>query len=447
MGLYASLTNTRAKNEPPETNGPPILGDTIPFVRDQLAFQDKVANKYGGVVKVKVLGVGEYCLVSHPDLASEILVDNRSGFGKTSDFHLTFGDSILTNEGKRWKRQRSELDEFFFPERIRTYTDEMAKLTNERTNQWKDGEEIALKSEMKKLTQDIIFSTLFAYDLDANGGDEIRQAAEDLNLWFKSTTYALPRWLPSPNRKRFHQAHSTLKSTAKSMLESRAENSNGGDDLLSTLVASRSSSDGGLTDEEIIDQIITLTFAGHDTTSFTIAAALHQLGYRSNVQKKLHQELDEVLGNQLPSLTDIRNLEYTECVLNETLRRFPSVYTLPRVTTEDVQLGGFDLPKGTRIHLSVWRVHRDERFWDQPNDWWPERWEEISPQEKQSAFIPFGAGPRVCIGQRFARLEATLALATICQEYRLETDEELQYTPDMTMQAADSATITVHKRH
>lgn len=431
---------------PPSPSGLPVLGHTVDVMRDQLGFYDEAASEHGDVITLDILGIDDYCLVAHPDHFERILATERDSFAKTEDFEVAFGDSVLTNEGERWKRQRENLDEFFYPQRIRSYADEMVTFTERRIGRWEEGTTVSLRHELKQLTLENLFGTLFDRPLEIGSNQHLRAAADDLNLWFKSTSYALPRWVPTPARRRFREAIDVLESEAEAMLDERKREGGDGDDLLSTLVRLRAENDAALSDDEIVDQIVTLIFAGHDTTAFLLVAALHQLSSTPSVRERFHEELDDVLGDRTPELGDVGELTVTRNIINETLRRYPSLFTIPRKTTRAVDLGEYRVPADTRVHLSVWRVHRDERFWDDPHRWHPARWQEMSPRDKGYAFIPFGAGPRACLGRRFARLEATLVLATIGQRYELEPERPLELTAEMTTQPAHRVPARVQTR-
>lgn len=432
--------------EAPSHPGLPVLGNTVEMIRDQLGMHETIVAEHGDVVWVDILGVGEYCIVAHPDIFEQILVTDRDTFAKTEDFRIAFGESVLTTEGERWQAQRGALDEFFYPERIRSYADDMVRLTARRIDRWQAGETISLRQEMKALTLENLFGALFDRDLAIDGDERIRQAAGDLNLWFKSTTYAMPRWLPTPARRQFREAVDTLESVAHSLLAERRREGAEGDDLLSTLVRLREGDETAMSDDEIADQIVTMVFAGHDTTAMALIAALYELSTHPEVRDRFHAELDAVVGDDQPTLADVGDLTLTENIIDETLRLYPSVFTLPRKTTEATTLDGYDVPADTRIHMSTWRVHRDPRFWDDPTTWKPARWEGTTPRDQGYAFIPFGAGPRTCIGRRFARLEAKLVLATIGQQFRLEPQRALELEPEMTLQPSHDMPTRVRRR-
>lgn len=433
-------------NAPPSHPGLPFVGNTLSIMRDQLGFHEDAVDRSGDLFRANILGVGEYCIAAHPDYFERILISDRDAFAKTDDYQIAFGEGVLTTEGERWKNQRDDLEEFFYPGKIRSYADEMVERTSQRLDRWADGQRMHLYKELKQLALDVIFATVFDRPLAIDGDERLRTAADRLNLFFKSTSYALPRWVPTPARRQFQAAVDTLESEAKTLLAEQKRSETAGNGLLSTLVTLRETGATTMSDDEIVDQVVTLTFAGHDTTALVMTAALHQLGNHPSVRERFHAELSDVLGGDAPTADDVEELTVTRNIVNETLRMYPSVFLIPRKTTRRVELGGYELDSGTRIHLSFWSVHRDDRFWTDPDVWRPARWQETSPREKGHAFVPFGAGRRACIGRRFARLEATLVLATIAQQFLIDPAGPLQLEPEATLSVADDAPVRVHTR-
>jgi len=422
-------------------SGYPLVGNTIEWARDPFAFIDRVVDEIGDVAQFETIG-GDVCLLAHPEYAERMLVSDREAFGKTSDFTAAFGDGLLAAEGDQWARLRSALDEFFYPDRIRSYTDTMVELTQRRIDRWEDGETYSLADEMKELALENIFATLFDTRLGIDENTDIRTAANELNGWFTPTSWALPDNIPTPARYRFRRAVERLQSKAESLLSAAdTENST---DMLSALASMQETAD--LSDDEILSQVQTFIFAGHDTTGLALTYALHLLSTHAAVRDQFYTELDTVLGSSQPTLSTVGDLEVVERVLQEALRLYPSIHTIPRVTTTDVTMGGYRIPAGTETHLSVWRLGRDDRFWETPTEFRPARWAETTPQSEGYAYIPFGAGPRQCIGRRFALLEAKIVLATIGQQYRLEPQSELSVEPQMTTQPADDVPVTVRPR-
>lgn len=434
-----------ATSQPPAVSGLPIVGQTVRFVRDSLGMSEEIRSEYGPVARVSLLGVGEFYHLAHPEALEQALVTQREAFGKSEDFRIAFGENLLSTEGDQWRRQRDALEEFFYPARIREYADRIVDATLRRLDRWRDGERRSLHEELSGAALDNFFAALFDRRLDPDGDQRLRRAAADINRWFKTSSFALPRWVPTPARRRFRAAIETVEDETRRMLAERKREGTG-DDLLSTLVELQEREDAGLTDDEIVDQVVGLVFAGHDTTALAMTYALHQLGTHDDVRDRFHAELDDVLGGDRPTFSDLGSLPVTERIVNETLRLYPPVHTIPRRTTRHVTVHGHDLDPDTRAHLSVWAVHRDGTFWDDPAQWRPSRWHDTSPRDAGFAFVPFGAGPRVCIGRRFALLEAKLVLALVGQRFELAPDRPLAFDPMTTTQPAHGVPARIRER-
>lgn len=437
--------------QPPSPDGPPVVGQTLRFARDPLGLIEETVSDVGYASRFRVLGVGDLYNLAHPDNFEQVLVTDRDAFAKSPGFRVAFGENVLSSEGEQWERQRDALEEFFYPARIREYTDRMVDLTARRLERWPNGATMSLHEEMSATALDNFFGTVFDRPLDPDGDETLRRAANDINLWFKPTSFALPRWVPTPARRRFREAVDTVETEAHRLLDERKReveraDAAAGDDLLSTLVALRADDETALSDEEIVDQVLGLIFAGHDTTALAMTYTLHQLGSHDDVRERFRAELEEVLGGDRPTLSDLGELDVTERALTETLRLYPPIHTIPRTTTRRVEVGGYDLEPDTRTHLSVWAVHRDEAFWDDPREWRPERWRDTSPRGKGYAYVPFGAGPRVCLGRRFALLEAKLVLAMVGQRFALAPQRSLAFEPMSTTQPAHGVPVGVTRR-
>ncbi|GAB3034264.1 cytochrome P450 [Natronobiforma cellulositropha] len=428
----------------PSPSGHPVLGHTLHYARDAFGLVDRAIDTVGDVARMEVLGVGDIYVLAHPEYAEQVLSSEVDAFRKNESFEVAFGESIIAAEGAQWENQRDLMQEFFYPERIRAYAEEMVTLTEARVARWEDGERISLREEMTAVALENLFGTLFDRRLDPDGDEALRRAANDLNAWFVPSSWVLPVWVPTPARRRFRRAVETLREEAHTLLEER-EREGLGDDFLSALVASRGQEDG-LTETEIVDQVIGFTFAGHDTTALTLTYALHSLGTNPAARERFHAELETVLDGASPTLADVGRLEVTERIVLEAMRLYPPVHTIPRAATRPVEVGGYRLPADEMIHLSAYRIHRDERFWDDPLAFRPERWCETSPQSAGYAYIPFGAGPRACLGRRFAMLEATLVLATVGSRYHLEPLAGLELAPEMTTQPGNAVPVRLHER-
>jgi cytochrome P450 len=260
----------------------------------------------------------------------------------------------------------------------------------------------------------------------------------------------LPRWIPTPQRRREARAIRDINEIVYGLIQKRrAADSADLGDLLSMLLLTQDDEGSGMNNKQVRDEVVTILIAGHETTANALNWASYLLAQNPEVETKLHQELDEVLEGMPPTLEDLKRLPYTEMVIKESMRMYPPAYYVGRVAIEDTTIGGYNVPKGTNIGLFIYFAHRDPRWWDQPEAFIPER---FSPEHGQhldrSAYLPFGAGPRICIGNNFAMMEAQIMLAMIAQRYRLRLTSGQQVVPEtlVTLRPRGGLRMTVHQR-
>ena len=424
----------------------PLGGHTMAFVRDQLGLIDRGVEEVGSVFTVDVFGVGKITYCAAPRHVERILVTEHDAFSKADAVDLPMFTEGLTNvTGEQWERQREAIETFFFPRRIRSYTDEMVSITQDRLDLLAPGDRISLLDQMKALTLETVFGTLFDRRLDPEDGEELRQASFDLHLWFTPSMHLLPSSVPTPTRRRFERAVETIESEARRLLSERKDGDLG-EDLLSALVERRRSGDDGLSDEELVDQVGSFIFAGHDTTALTLTYALHELSDHPDVRERFHAELAEVLGGEPPGADTLRELDVTERIIREAMRMYPPVHAVPRTTDRPVEFDGYRVPAGRSVQIPVYNLQNDERYYDDPDAFRPSRWRDRDPQSVGYAYVPFSEGPRACIGRLFALWESKVVLALIGQQYRIESLEPISLDPRMTLQPDGSVPAIVRER-
>jgi cytochrome P450 len=261
---------------------------------------------------------------------------------------------------------------------------------------------------------------------------------EIINEFFANSpeaVFRVPESVPTPRNLRTTRAIAEIDALLFRIISARRKTPPR-DDLLGTLLAAQDDDGSGMSDKQLRDEAITLFLAGHETTALTLAHTLYLLSKHPDVERKLHAELEEVLGGRAPSANDVRALPYTERVLKESMRLFPPAWTTGRETTEEIEVRGYRVPKGAQVMVSQWIVHRDPRWFPNPEGFDPDRW---TPERAKSiprfAYFPFGGGPRVCIGNHFAMMEATLILAMIVQRWKLELlpGQRLDLKPSVTL--------------
>ncbi|HEX8199531.1 MAG TPA: cytochrome P450 [Isosphaeraceae bacterium] len=439
---------------PPGPKGHWLAGNLPQFARDRLGFLTDCARRYGDCVALR-LGPKRVLLLSPPDLIEEVLVTQNRRFRKHFALRRTrrtLGNGLLTSEGDFWRRQRRLAQPAFHRDRLEAYAAVMVALAERMLESWADGQRRDVQADMMRLTLQIVAKTLFDADV-AGAVDEAAAAMETLLACFTARVtklVPLPEAVPTPVNWRLQRAARRLDRIVYGFVAARRASGADRGDLLSLLLHARDEDDGrGMTDRQLRDELMTLFLAGHETTANTLAWAWSLLARHPEAEARLHAELDAVLGDRAPTPADLPRLTYAEHVVTETLRVYPTVWLLGREAIEPWTIGGHPVPRGTTLYMSQWVVHRDPRFFEEPEAFRPERWDDgLARRLPRYAYFPFGGGPRICIGQGFARMEAVLLLATIARRYRLALAPGATVTPlpTMTLRPRDGVSVILSRR-
>jgi cytochrome P450 len=411
--------------------------------RDPLGYFTHCARTYGDITGMRYL-LFRVFFINHPDLIEDVLVTNARKFHKGRVLlanKIVFGEGLLTSEDSFWLRQRRLAQPAFHRARIATYAETMVGYAERLLETWRDGEERDLHEEMLRVTLQIVGKTLFDADV-ARDAQEVGKSLElllELSADFRRSIL-IPSWVPTPGNIRKKRAVKKLDKIIYRIIEERRKSGRDAGDLLSMLLAARDEDGSRMTDKQLRDESITLFLAGHETTANALSWTWWLLAQNPAAEKKLHVELESLLGGRAPTLDDVAKLKYTEQVLTESLRLYPPAWGTARIAIEDHEIGGYKLRKGMGVSLSQWVMHRDPRWFDAPEEFRPERWEDgLAKRLPRFAYFPFGGGPRQCIGNTFALMEATLVLATIAQRFRFRLVEGHPVVP--------LASITLRPRH
>lgn len=441
----------------------PWFGKGLEFAKDSPNSLLKMAQEYGEVVQFHLFGYEIY-LVTNPDLVREVLVTKIAQFPK-SEFDIQIlskfvGYGLVTANGEAHRRQRQLVQPAFHTNRIQNYAQTMVQYTDDILKGWVSGETKEISREMAELTMYVVSKTLFDVDRDNMSGmaQQIGQTIHEIQAIANSDfnfPIPIPDWLPTSKNQRRKRAKQVLDTTIDGIVAQRRATSIDGQvedrgDLLSMLLLARDDAGTSLTDDEIREQAATLFIAGHETTSNALTWTWHLLAQYPQIEAKLHTELDQQLGGRLPTVHDLRNLPYTEKIIKESLRLYPPAWVLNgRQATEDTTVGDYHIPKGATIFISPYVLHRLPQYFAQPDLFDPERFapenEKLIPRY---AYIPFGAGARVCIGNSFAMMEARLILATIAQRYRLQLapDQKVTLNPQITLSHKGGLRMQISER-
>ena len=416
------------------------------FARDSLGFVTRAAREHGDVVRWR-LGAERMALLSHPDDARDVLVTNARRFRKGRGLErakLLLGEGLLTSEGDFHLRQRRLAQPAFHRERVAGYGDAMVRDAMRARDRWRAGETIDASHEMSRLTLAVVGKTLF----DADVEEEAPEIGEALTAALGSFGFAvlplgglLQRVPFLPPVRRFNRARARLDATIYRIIaEHRAAGRDRGD-LLSMLLAAQDDegAGGGMTDLQLRDEAMTIFLAGHETTANALAWSWYLLSQHPEAEARLHAELDAAVGARPPTAADLPRLPYARMVLAESMRLYPPAWVIGRRATEPYAVRGETLPARTVVLVSPWVLHRDPRWWPEPEAFRPERWADDAAERPRLAYLPFGAGTRVCIGEQFAWMEGVLLLATIAQRWRLRLVAGHPVVPQ--------AIITLRPRH
>jgi cytochrome P450 len=412
------------------------------FTTLQLRWLRQMADEHGDIVPVKMLGQ-QWFIVSHPDDIERMLVKDARVMKRDSGIEIVrrvLGNGLLTSEGDLWKRQRKLMAQAFTPKRIHDYGAAMVRVADVALARWKGGSTINLHREMARVTMEVVADVLFGSGMSAEDVETVAGAIEIANEFFSGSPEALlrfPKWIPTPRNIRTNRAVEMLDRVVLGIIARRRSATNGNEkDLLGTLLAARDEDGVGMEDVQLRDEVMTLFLAGHETTSLALSHALYLLSKHPDVERRVHDELTRVLGGRLPTADDARALPLTEWVMKETMRLYPPAWTTGREVIEPYDLHGVQIPAGSQLMFSQWIVHRDARWFPNPEGFDPDRWSPARAKDiPRFAYFPFGGGPRVCIGNHFAMLEATLLLALVVQRFRVElvAGQRLDLAPAVTL--------------
>jgi cytochrome P450 len=418
-------TTTRT---PPGTTG--RLGTIRALRTDELGFYRRLKDQHGDVASFQ-LGPFRACLVTHPDAIETVLVGRNHDVHKSPFYEAmkrVLGEGLLTSEDDFHRHQRRLIQPIFHHKRIKEYGEAMVEYGSRYRDRWREGETLDFHREMMGLTLAIVGKTLFGADVERDARDVGQAMATMLGTLDNLAVFVVfmiggpladnVERLPLPSMRRFRKGKEALDRVIQRLIAEKRTGDGDGADLLSSLLAAEENG-AGMSDRQIRDEAITIFLAGHETTAVALSWTFCLLARHPEVEGKLHAELDEVLGDRLPTVEDLPRLDYTRKVLSESMRLFPPAWMIGRQAIADLELCGYDVPAGTVLLLPPFFVQRDERWWPEPRRFDPERFaREEEDTRPRYSYFPFGGGPRLCIGESFAWMEGELLLATIAQRWR-----------------------------
>ncbi|ARS89751.1 cytochrome P450 [Natrarchaeobaculum aegyptiacum] len=417
----------------PGPRGFPILESTVSFARDPLAFLES-AREYGDLARYEAFG-REFVVVSDPGLVEQVLVSRSDEFWRGT-FEDEFGDQVglegvFFATGDQWRRQRLLLQQAFTPARIDSYADDMVSETVRTIEHWDDGAVVDVNAAFSALTLRALSRSLFDLSLDDARAEHVRRWVEAMASVIETDMFGvravLPSWVPSRSEREYQRAKTAVDSLVRDLLEDRRDGD--GDDLFSLLATAEYPDGSRPSAGEITDQLLTFLLAGHETTATALTYACWFLAGDDAARDSLAAEVEAVCGDRDPRLEDLPELAVTEAIGREALRLYPPLPFLHREPHEPTALGGVWLTPETTVQLNMYGIHRDDRWWADPEAFRPGRWLEDGDDRPtleddtdrpEYAYFPFGGGPRHCIGMRFAMTELQLTLATLARRVDVE---------------------------
>jgi cytochrome P450 len=412
------------------------------FRRNPLTFFAETQRTYGDIARFSI-GPQQVFLVSHPEWIEDVLITSAKKFHKGVALQRAkrlLGEGLLTSEGQAHLKQRRTIQPLFHRQHVQTFADAMVTHAAGWRETVRDHASINITGEMGALTLAIVGETLFSSNVQGDT-DEVREALTDAVQSFGAAF--LPgieffEKLPLPVFTRVKRARERLDHVIHRVIAERRSSDGDRSDLVSMLLAARDPENPaapGMSDQQIRDEAMTIFLAGHETTANAMAWTWYLLGLNPDAERKLHDEIDRVLGGRIPSVEDVPKLEYTRAIAAESMRLYPPAWTMGRKAIERHEIGGYPIPSGALVIVSQWILHHDPRWWPNAEAFQPERWAVKSDRPKY-AYFPFGGGSRICIGESFAWTEIILLLATIAQRWRFTLETPPTPEPRITLRPA-----------
>ncbi|MCC6277814.1 MAG: cytochrome P450 [Oligoflexia bacterium] len=440
------MNKSSTKNQPPSPKSRWFLEHAIAYSKDPVSFLERVTRECGDIGLIPFPGYRLY-VINHPDLIEQVLKIQQSKFKKDIYTKLTsivLGAGLLGSDGEFWRKQRRLVQPAFHHHRTNNYGKIFVQYTHQMMAKWNGRTEITLLHEMTELTLKIVAKTLFNSDIETHIKtiEECVEAMMDYFLNVLNLAFKLPLWVPTPDNLKVRKHKKATDNIIFEIIRQRRASNEDPGDLLSMLLNAQDADDGTqMSDQQIRDEVITLFMAGHETTALALSFTIHLLSTNPHTMMKVREELKRVLNGKDPELADLARLTYLRQVIMESMRLYPPAWSMGREATEEIKLRDYVIPKGSQIGIVQWAMHRDARYFDEPLEFKPERWEgEFAKTIPPFAYFPFGGGPRICIGKEFAMMEITMVLATLLQHFEIQVygPQKLEVVGSVTLRPKHS---------
>ncbi len=440
---------------PPGPRGHLVLGSLREVQRDPLGMLRDGFRDHGDVVRLR-FGTTRALLLAHPEHIGRVLHDNHRNYDKHNvDYAVLrrlLGNGLLTSDGEFWRRQRRLMAPMFHRQRVAGFCNLMVNSTLEMLERWdpmaRSGGSFDIAAEMTRLTLPIVAKALFSADV-SDDAEAIGAALTEVNRQLGEFSLLDMFWMiPTPRKRRFRAAVQTLDEVVGKIIDARRLATHRNEDLLSMLLdAVDEETNKGMTPRQVRDEVLTLLLAGHETTANALAWTWYLLAQNLEAENKLHDEIASTLGERAPGAPDLPQLRYTRMVIEESMRLYPPAWAISRNAIGEDEIGGYPVRPRTNIIICSFVTHRHPSFWEEPGRFDPDRFShERSQRRPDFAYLPFGGGPRICIGNGFATTEAQLVVATIAQRYRLRLvpGYPVELHPLITLRPRHGIRMTLH---
>jgi cytochrome P450 len=423
------------------------------MVSDMLGLFTNTTREYGGIAQFKLLNKS-YLLVTNPDYVKYILQDNYKNYirGKSVETgRVLLGNGLPLIDGEFWLRERRMLQPAFHRERLGKLTNTVTNVIDTFMQDWdgkvKNNQPLDLDDEMMRLTLTVIIKSMFSAKID----DKIHSLSHAFNvaskfmLWRSQQMWAPPLSVPIPRNVEYNRALKILNDTIYPLITESRKNPK--DDLLGMMLETRDADTGeGMTDRQARDEVVTIFFAGHETTAATMAWAFYLLSEHPEIEERMRAEVKKILNGRLPTFTDLPKFVYMQQAINEVLRLYPAAYLFAREALVDDTIDGYSVPANTLIFISPFVTHRDPKYWPDPERFDPDRFmPDQAASRPRHVYFPFGEGPHVCIGNNFAVMEMQLILAMALQRFRLRLipNHPIAFKPEATLRPKYGMKMTI----
>jgi cytochrome P450 len=437
-----------------------------------LDFLDRMGHRYGDVAMMRTR-LQDVAVVRGPEAVRHVLLGNQDNYRKSNQYELlepVLGKGLVTSEGELWQRQRKLVQPVFAKRHLGVFADHMAQAAGSALDawerQWPDGHPLELSEEILHIGLDTVGRALVGHDFSDRAsefGAALGNALHQVGAISRAASVNATQYMPHMSimrsamltqRRRYNSGMASadvLQRIAADIYDDRIANGHGdSDDLLRLLMEATDEETGERMDRrQVLDELLTFTAAGHETTAHGLSWMYYLLSQAPAAREQMEAEVDAVLGGRVPTNDDVENLPWTRACFEEAMRLYPPVWHVQRVPIEDDVVAGYRLPAGTLVFVSIWSTHRDPGVWDNPAGFDPRRFLGDAPKQRpRFSYLPFSGGRRICIGQGFAMMNATILAAMIAQRFRFDfiPGAPIVLDPTVTIRPLHGIPVTIHRR-